>query len=70
MRKLITFLVGILACTSFSFATFDDDVAEKVNQLSPIINIILKSNEYTDQQKSLITTILDNCAKSNANDCI
>jgi hypothetical protein len=70
MKKLILSLVWLLAFTSFSFASLDSDIEKKYNQLSPIVNLILTSEDFTVQQKSLVKTILSNCAETNKNEVI
>ncbi|MDR0423288.1 MAG: hypothetical protein LBH46_01725 [Rickettsiales bacterium] len=61
--------MGLLALTSVSFAV-SIEAQEKKNQLLPLINLILNSNEYSDSQKSLVKSVISNCATSNKNEVI
>jgi outer membrane biosynthesis protein TonB len=69
MKKLLLSLVALLALTSVSFAV-STEAQEKKNQLLPIVNLILNSNEYSDSQKSLVKSVIKNCATSNKNETI
>ncbi|MDR0651091.1 MAG: hypothetical protein LBG59_07010 [Candidatus Peribacteria bacterium] len=73
MKKLLTLLVGLLAFSSVSLAvsfSLPTDIQKKKDQLLPIVNLILNSNEYTEEQKNMVKTILSNCAANNKNEII
>jgi hypothetical protein len=68
MKKLILATMGICALFSFSFAKTETEVMKKKTQLEPIVQKILKSKDYSEEQKEIVKSLILNCAKSNKNE--
>ncbi|MDR0608194.1 MAG: hypothetical protein LBG52_07865 [Candidatus Peribacteria bacterium] len=70
MRKLSMSLRGTVLVASVSFIAFSfavsQQAAQKKNQLSSVIDVILQTSD--EKWKTLLDTVIRNCAKENANE--
>ncbi|MDR0650269.1 MAG: hypothetical protein LBG59_02425 [Candidatus Peribacteria bacterium] len=71
MKKLLfATAVALASIGSLSFAADQADITIMKAKLLPIVNLILNSPDYTNQQKSLVKNMIKGCSENNTNEVI